>query len=188
MNNIQHKLINWGDYLGEKCPIAVKIGLRLLVNYLLTLLLPVYLFLVYMSHNSLFSYDFFSSGKFGMTTFFYLITAFIIYFVILLALPAYHLHQIRTSPKTISSWFQFVLFMAVNVFLYYLLYNHGDKLLFWGILIPGLILLVVTVLAFEATIKNYLIALGVSAAILTVLPIINTEATSRVIGLSLTDL
>lgn len=63
--------------LQERHEIIYK-GLSLLLSSIFFANVPILLFLVYMGHHGFFSYDFFTEGVFGLKTFFFLTSVFLI--------------------------------------------------------------------------------------------------------------
>lgn len=161
---------------------ALNISIRCLANFLVMLFFPAYVFVVFMSHNEIFSYDMFSSGKFGIEIFFYFVLMIAAFFLALIALPAECFHEIRLNCKAYSSWFFIFLYIIIDAVLLY--FFHSSKI-FIGILLPSLIILILTILAFEAKTKNYIVFLCVGIGLLLYLPLHSPANTTEVINMAL---
>jgi len=76
-----------------------NIALRIALNYIYLGLFPTYLILIYLAHRSIFPYDLFSQGKFGIEVFFYLSFMMSIGFTFILLSPALFLWSIKNEKS-----------------------------------------------------------------------------------------
>jgi|GEM_PF-976791 len=174
------------DNIKTIAPKTANLFLRFALNFILMLFFPTFIFIIYMGHYHIFSYDFFSFGSFGLKVFFYIAVGFIAYFTLLFVLPFYFIREIRKNWKKLYGWFMLILLVVLNIIFIFIFMESGLTLLLIGLLLPGLTMVVLTVYALKApSIKKYLGALMIGAFILIILPMIGPQITVKIVGLSL---